>query len=424
VREAARLEGMRLIEHELVVPLDHGRPEGETITLFAREVVPGGAARDDLPMLVYLQGGPGGTAPRPRARDGWLGAALERGYRVLLLDQRGTGRSTLVDVHTLDLARPDAAAARLRHFRADAIARDAESLRRALLGDEGRWTLLGQSFGGFIALHYLSVAPEALAGVLVTGGLPSLDRPAVDVYRETFDEVARKTRRHVGRYPDDEARLLELLAYARDHDTLLPDGSPLSAGLVRSLGFALGSGQGREALHETLELAFVGEGEARRPSYAFLRRLLGLSPFVGNPIFAVLHEAIYAQGEATSWAAQRALDELHEAGTLAEPWLTGEMVLPDVFDLAPLRPLREVAERLAEVDDWPRLYDPARLARNEVPVAALAYADDMFVPLALSRETAERVRGMRLWITNEYEHDGLHRDGARILGRLLDLLEG
>jgi pimeloyl-ACP methyl ester carboxylesterase len=422
VKEAVRLDRMRFIEHELVVPLDHARPEGETITLFAREVVPVGAARDDLPMLVYLQGGPGGTAPRPRARDGWLGEALDRGYRVLLLDQRGTGRSALVDLATLDQAHPDAAAARLRHFRADGIVRDAEALRRTLLGDDGRWSLLGQSFGGFVALHYLSAAPEALVAVLITGGLPSLDRPAIDVYRATFGEVARKTRRHFGRYPGDEALLLELLAYARDHETLLPDGSPLTPGLVRSLGFALGSGEGREALHEALELAFVGEGPSRRPSYAFLRRLLGLSPFVGNPIFAVLHEAIYAQEEATEWAAQRALDELRAAGALVEPWLTGEMVLRDVYELAPLKPLRPVAERLAEVDDWPRLYDPSRLARNDVPVAAIAYADDMYVPLAYSRETAERVRGLHLWITNEYEHDGLRRDGARILGRLLDLL--
>jgi hypothetical protein len=44
VKEAVRLDRMRLIEHELVVPLDHEHPEGETITPFAREVVPAGAA--------------------------------------------------------------------------------------------------------------------------------------------------------------------------------------------------------------------------------------------------------------------------------------------------------------------------------------------------------------------------------------------
>jgi hypothetical protein len=31
---------------------------------------------------------------------------------------------------------------------------------------------------------------------------------------------------------------------------------------------------------------------------------------------------------------------------------------------------------------------------------------------------------MRPWVTNEYEHNGLRADGARIIGRLLDLVRG
>ena len=55
--------GLVLTEHELAVPLDHARPDGETITVFAREVAdPDGR---DRPLLVYLQGGPGSEAPRP-----------------------------------------------------------------------------------------------------------------------------------------------------------------------------------------------------------------------------------------------------------------------------------------------------------------------------------------------------------------------
>ena len=54
---------MQLIEHTLTVPLDHDRPDGATIEVFAREV----AAHDggDRPYLVFLQGGPGQEAPRP-----------------------------------------------------------------------------------------------------------------------------------------------------------------------------------------------------------------------------------------------------------------------------------------------------------------------------------------------------------------------
>ena len=68
-----------------------------------------------------------------------------------------------------------------------------------------------------------------------------------------------------------------------------------------------------------------------------------------------------------------------------EPELfTAEHVYPWMFEeCAALAPLREAAELLAE-HDWPRLYDPQRLAANEVPVAAAIYADDMFVERAFS----------------------------------------
>lgn len=39
------------------------------------------------------------------------------------------------------------AAAYLSHFRADAIVADAEAIRASLIGPDGKWSLLGQSFG-------------------------------------------------------------------------------------------------------------------------------------------------------------------------------------------------------------------------------------------------------------------------------------
>ncbi|MBA3308622.1 MAG: aminopeptidase, partial [Nocardioidaceae bacterium] len=58
-----RVPGLFLTEHEFVVPLDHARPDGERITVFAREVAdPDGL---DRPFLVFLQGGPGHEAARP-----------------------------------------------------------------------------------------------------------------------------------------------------------------------------------------------------------------------------------------------------------------------------------------------------------------------------------------------------------------------
>ena len=75
---ANRAPGLVLVEHEFAVPLDHARPDGETITVFGREIAdPDGL---DRPFLVSLQGGPGHEAPGrrgcPRARSGWTGRCL------------------------------------------------------------------------------------------------------------------------------------------------------------------------------------------------------------------------------------------------------------------------------------------------------------------------------------------------------------
>ena len=164
-----RTPGLLLTEREFVVPLDHSQPDGEKITAFAREVAdPDGR---DRPYLVFFDGGPGHEAHRPTgipSNPAWLARALQD-YRVLLLDQRGTGRST--PVGRLVGLNPDEQASYLTHFRADSIVADAELIRKALQIES--WSVLGQSFGGFCVVHYLSSAPEGLSEAFVTGGAPA-----------------------------------------------------------------------------------------------------------------------------------------------------------------------------------------------------------------------------------------------------------
>jgi pimeloyl-ACP methyl ester carboxylesterase len=401
--------GLVLTEHEFSLPLDHGRPGGESITVFAREVAdPGGT---DRPFLVFLQGGPGSEAPRPTrhpSSPGWLERALQD-FRVLMLDQRGTGRSTPVG------ALPGLSAAEqadyLKHFRADSIVRDAEAIRAELGVD--RWSVLGQSFGGFCVMTYLSIAPEGLREAFVTGGLAPVGRHVDDVYRATYERILERNRRYYERYPGDRARVRELVERLDAEPLILPTGDRLTARRFRQAGNKLGMSDGAEALHALVELP--------PDSPAFRHDAQDLLGFERNPIYAILHESSYADGVATRWSAERVMPaEYADTPEL----FTGEHVFPWMFeDYGALAPLREAAELLA-AHEWPRLYDGERLRANEVPVAAAVYADDPYVERAFSDETAALIRGARAWVTSEYEHNGLRADGDRILDRLIDLARG
>lgn len=398
--------GAVLTEREHSVPLDHARPDGQKITVFTREV----AAPDglDRPYLLFLQGGPGSEATRPTAPPtGWQKRAIAD-YRLLLIDQRGTGRST--PVGDIPGETPEAQAAYMTHLRADAIVRDAELIRREL--GVAKWSVLGQSFGGFCSMTYLSIAPDGLREAYITGGLSPIGRPADDIYSATYVRLIERNRAYFDRYPDDRARVRDILERLDDEDIRLPSGDRLTSRRFLQLGSKLGDSAGFEQIHHIVELPVA--------SRAFLHDMEDAVRFGRNPIYATLHESSYADGVATSWSAERTMpDEVAE-----ERYFTAEHVFRWMWaDFKGLRSHREAADILAE-HPWPRLYDADQLAHNEVPVAATIYVNDLYVERTFAEETAGAIRGLRPWITNEYEHNGLRADGERVLGRLIDLVRG
>jgi pimeloyl-ACP methyl ester carboxylesterase len=399
--------GVVLTEREHSVPLDHASPDGPTIGVFTREV----AAPDglDRPYLVFLQGGPGFEATRPTSPpSGWMKRALAD-FRVLLLDQRGTGRSSPVG-REIPGATPAEQAEYLAYFRADSIVRDAELIRTEL-GVE-RWSILGQSFGGFTSMTYLSIAPDGLREAFITGGLSPIGRPVDDIYGATYRRLISKNRAYFERYPSDRARVGDICDRLANEDVRLPSGDRLTARRFRQAGLWLGDSAGWELLHHVIELPFG--------SNAFLHDVANAVRFERNPMYGTLHESSYADGVATRWSAARLLPDEVET----ERFFTAEHVFPWMWEeYSGLRPQREAADILAE-HPWPRLYDADVLAHNEIPVAATIYTDDLYVERAFAEETALAIRGLRPWITNEYEHNGLRADGERILDRLIALARG
>lgn len=438
-----RIGHLELSEHRFRVPLAHAwdwsHPEGpapqpwlaeEEVRLFARVVTSrdpqARLAPQERPWLVYLQGGPGMPAPRPASPAGWV-ELLSRDYRIVLLDQRGTGLSTPLTARTLArLGGPERQAAYLEHFRADSVVADAEAVRATLLAEEKRrtWASLGQSFGGFITLSYLSFAPESLEHSWMTAGLAPIHATPRQVYEGTYAAIARRNLEYYDWYPENAERAVRIARLLEERHVAMPTGERLSPRRFQGAGMLLG-GTGRvHQLHHLLESAFA-EGPDTL-SEAFLTQLSGVVGFSGHPLYALMHEAIYADGPGrdTAWAAEAVRSGLPEFAHTAEPLLfTGEMIHPWHFAEDPaLIPLAEVAQILAAKDDWGRLYDQPRLAANEVPVAASAYRPDVFVEYHHAMRTAASVGSLRTWTSETLHHDALGHDASEVLHALGEIL--
>jgi proline iminopeptidase len=375
-----------------------------------------------LPKLLFLQGGPGGKSPRPGDGCVWLQEAL-KSYRVILLDQRGTGRSSRIEASRIgSFAPPDKLAETLCFYRADSIVRDAEHVRKTAFGGT-RWETLGQSYGGFITMTYLSLAPEGLAACYVTGGLPGLDARAEDIYRRTYPRAREKTRRFYERFPDDRDRVGRVADIIAQTDVRLPDGDRLTIKRLQIVGIDFGMAPGLNNVHWLFDEAFAQSGDDRL-SDQFLAAVQRLTSYDDNPLFALLQESIYGQGEgATNWAAERVLAEHPDFATGHRPLLfPGEMMYSWMFrDIRSLRPFEAAAEALARHPRYPPLVDSARLGSNEVPLAAVVYFDDLYVDSGLSLGTAGRIGNAQAWVTNEYEHDGL-RAAPGVFARLREMV--
>ena len=423
--------GLYVEDHSIDVPLDwtghepgHGF-DGEAIKLFYRVVVAPEHVHDDLPLLVFLQGGPGGCGPRPLNpdSDGWIAEAI-RHFRVVLPDQRGTGRSSRVDTHAVRGMDGRTGAAFLKRFLADSIIRDFEHLRRTEFGGV-RWVTLGQSYGGFLTLTYLSLFPQGVAASFTTGGIPHVPADAAELYRHTFPRMAGKTARFYERYPVDAERAATVADILASRKVTLPNGDPLTVHRFQCLGSDFGMKPSFERVHWILDQAFLdGDGsasESSRLSDEFLYSVMDATS--SRPLYWPLQELIYANGELDEpigWAAQRVRDGHPEFDEARRPLnFTGEAMFPWMFEEErALRPFKPAMDVLMEDTHFDTIYDADQLARNEVPLQAAVYYDDMYVDSGLQFDTLSRVGRSHYWTTNEFEHDGVH--GSVVFKRLFD----
>lgn len=441
------------------MPKNHAAPKAGTLKLFGRVVNkserPAASAHlqsellTNKPFLVYLEGGPGMGNQQPQDVP-LTKHFLDRGYQLLYLDYRGTGLSTPINArHVTSLGDAAVQADYLKLFRQDNIVRDLEAVRLYLTqdfpNDKKQWSIIGQSFGGFVSLTYLSKYPGSLRESFITGGLAPIGKTPEEVYEATFKKVIERNRAYYQKFPQDVGRVKQIVSHIADSANSaipLPGGGVLTVGRFLSIGIAFGMHGGLDVVHsQVLKMA------ADLNQFGFLTRST-LTAFEQNltfdiaPIYGILHEAIYCckPGVASNWAAARVGNNLKEFSWLPAPnkappsftippaeepvFFTGEMVFPFHFDTFPeLAELKDAAELLAKYDQWDELYDEEVLRKNEheVPVYAASYVEDMYVDFDLARETAKKVKGIKVYETNSLYHNAVRARSEEVLAELCRL---
>ncbi|KAF8079011.1 alpha/beta-hydrolase [Lyophyllum atratum] len=450
-----RTGSIKVIERFFDLPLNYDDAAGQKIRVFARNLVPLDKAKtpEDEANLPYCEivnsahiaaknsfkyhcasGGPGFEVDIEKFLS--VAAVIhERGYQTLWLDPRGTGLSTPFSADLVSDKTDQEIFEYLKHFRADNIVRDCEAIRNLLLAskpdeESRRWTILGQSFGGFCALTYLSFHPEGLKEVFVTAGLPPLVDSPDHAFRTLEHRVLERNAIYYSKYPNDVERVRDILAFLDVNQVSLPNGGNLSPNRFLHLGISLGMQGGIDKIHQIVFRATNDLSIFGKLSYGLLQQVEQMQSLDSNPIYAILHEVIYCQGHAANWSAERILKDFPQhswkdvpkSGDAAPVYFLGEMVFPDMLDdYSNLRPLKGAAQLLAEYSDWPRLYDLNQLANNSVKVTAASYYDDMYVDFGLAQETAAAVKNLVQYISNEHHHSALRREPQVILNKLFKL---
>jgi pimeloyl-ACP methyl ester carboxylesterase len=202
----------------LEVPIDRSNPDSP-MTELAVAILPHTSKGDAAQPVVYLEGGPGGSALEYLylTYDSYYKPYTDAGFDVILFDQRGVGFSKpaldcpdedqlfydLLDneidgktyneqeMNELTIQAMAACASdlagevNLSHFNSNANAADVEDLRQAL-GYE-KWNLWGVSYGTRLALEVMRDHPQGIRSVILDSTYP----PDVDLYSSQPDNLSR-----------------------------------------------------------------------------------------------------------------------------------------------------------------------------------------------------------------------------------------
>lgn len=413
----------------LQVPENRTRPDGRKITL-AIAVLPANTLNPRADPLFILAGGPGQAAS-------YLGpfavslTGVRKDREIVLVDQRGTGRSSPLDCPAFNLDEAPGAALELEldpvpraatcvqelaakgidaaQYTTAAWIADLDAVRAAL--GYARVNLWGGSYGTRVALEYLRRHPDRVRSVVLDGVAPPSMKVSLDVWPSR--DIALSA-------------VLDACAHAPACRAAFPDLPGTLAAIRDRLG-----PQGRD-----IALVDPRTGERRTQRVTFDHVIGALQPLTYSPELSALLPQIVERANAddfgplyagvmlvTSNLAEQMNNALHYSVTCAED--VPRVSPADVErSLAGVRSKALALRALAVCDIWPRGTSPADATRpveSDVPVLILSGALDPVTPPANGAEVAKSLSASRHIVAQGYGHIvSPHACAPRLIAAFVD----
>jgi pimeloyl-ACP methyl ester carboxylesterase len=408
----------------LAVPENRAEPRGRKLSIFVA-VLPANTLSPKPDPLVLLAGGPGQAASTLGPFALQLGA-VRRTRDIVLIDQRGTGRSSPLDCPALapdehaefdidpvpksllcawQLAERNVDASQ---YTTSAWVADLEAVRDAL--GYRQLNLWGGSYGTRVAQEYLRRHPDRVRTVVLDGVAPPSMRISFDVWRTRDDALdgviaaCRASAACVKAHPDPAATLQELRASLEGGRTItLRDPR---TGIAREMRLDFDT-----VIGALQPLTYAPEAASLIPELLALARDGEYAPLLAASL--VIIGELPDQFNAA----------LHYSVTCAEdvPRVTREERINGVAD----ERVRALARRtLAVCDQWPKGTFPSDFTRpveSDVPVLLLSGGLDPVTPPAYAAEVARGFSRSRHVVAQGFGHIvSSHACAPRLIAAFVD----
>jgi pimeloyl-ACP methyl ester carboxylesterase len=386
----------------LSVPLDRSGVDPGTVPL---RIARTGRAKG--PTLMYLSGGPGGAGVSEMLDVTPLVAGLEKHFRLIGYDQRGTGRSGLLrcprlehDRHLRNTAAAEECAntlgVRRHHYTTADSVEDMEAIRRELR--VGKLTLFGISYGTELAIAYARAHPDHVKRLILDSTVDADDRdPFATVnfraMAPTLRSLCPARCKHIS--ADPAADLARLVAQLR--------AKPMQAFAYDSLGRSHRVNITPVALYDLMFDADynppmraaipIGVKAALAGDGALLARLIreaGRLEDLGSPReFSAARYATVCETTPLPWPAGTPVDQRPAVTQQAIAGVPPSAFLP--FDAQVV--VEDEIDLCLRWPDVPRASEPAPLPYPKVPTLILQGGEDLRTPPEWSANVAARIPG-------------------------------